>query len=463
VAENPPATQRDTRTLWFDSALLPKGWARRVRLSVEAGRITAIETEIEPEAGDERHGLGLPGLPNLHSHGFQRGMAGLTELRGPSADNFWSWRELMYRFVERLEPDDLEALTAQAYVEMLESGFTRVAEFHYLHHARDGAEYQNPGEMAVRVVAAAAATGIGLTLLPVLYCHSGFGGAPPRAEQRRFVTSPERYARLMEASRAAAGSLPDAVVGIAPHSLRAVTAGELATALSLSTQGPIHIHAAEQLQEVADCIAWSKQRPVEWLLDHAEVGVRWCLVHATHMTDPEMIGLAKSGAVAGLCPITEANLGDGIFRAREFAGARGRFGIGTDSNVLLDAAEELRLLEYSQRLTHRMRNVLTSDGDHSTGRSLFDAALRGGTQAVGTRIAGLAVGASADVVSLDLGHAALLGRQGDALLDSWIFGAGRAAIDCVWRGGRKLVVGGRHTQRGTIAARYRHALRGLLT
>ena len=453
------------KSLWFESALLPSGWAPRVRFSLAKGCIARVDIDCDPLEADERHFIALPGLPNVHSHGFQRGMAGLTELRGASADNFWSWRELMYRFVDRLQPEDLEALTAQAYVEMLESGTTRVGEFHYLHHAPDGRPYANLGEMTDRVLAAASTTGIGLTLLPVLYCHSGFGGAAPHGGQRRFINNTDQFARLLDDARPKLAKFPDSLLGVAPHSLRAVTPEQLRIAIALAGDAPLHIHAAEQTQEVDDCVAWSGERPVEWLLNHNEVAARWCLIHATHLNDTEVKRLAASHAVAGLCPMTEANLGDGIFRARDYLSAGGCLGIGSDSNVLLDVAAELRQLEYSQRLAHRARNVLACVGSDSTGRTLFDAALRGGMQALGQNRTdtGLTIGAVADIVSLDGQQPALLERQGDALLDSWIFAAGRSAVDCVWRRGSKFVVSGRHIHRATIATRFQQSLRRLLS
>ena len=285
-------------------------------------------------------------------------MSGLAERRGPGADNFWSWRETMYRFALDMTPDQVEAVAAQAYVEMLEAGFTRVGEFHYLHHAPDGRPYDDVAEMSARIVAAADATRIGLTLLPVFYAHSGFGGAPPGDAQRRFICDLDLYARLVERARGLVRTLDGADLGLAPHSLRAVTPGELEAVGALAPERPLHIHIAEQVAEVDACLAWSGARPVEWLLDHADVGPRWCLIHATHMTPDETRRLAASGAVAGLCPITEANLGDGLFNAPDFVGRGGRFGIGTDSNVQIALADELRLLEYGQRLFHRARNVL---------------------------------------------------------------------------------------------------------
>lgn len=449
-------------TFWFEAALLAGGWARDVRISLAGGRIERVAAGANPLPDDVRGGIALPGLPNLHSHAFQRAMAGLTEARGPSTDSFWSWRELMYRFVGRLEPDDVEAIAALAFLEMLEAGFTRVGEFHYLHHAPDGGAYANVAEMGERVAAAAAETGIGLTLLPVFYAHGGFGGAPPSDEQRRFVTDVEDYARLLDASRAAVAGLPDAVVGAAPHSLRAVTPSELAAVSGGA--GPVHIHIAEQVREVDDCLAWSGARPVEWLLDNAAVDARWCLVHATHMTPDETARLARSGAVAGLCPITEANLGDGLFPAPAFLEAGGAIGVGSDSNIRIDAAEELRLLEYGQRLTARARNVLAGEAGASTGAALYRRALAGGAQALGqSAAAGLSEGAAADLVTLDSGHPDLAGRSKDAILDAFVFSGGSRLVRDVWRAGRRVVADGRHHSRGPIVARYRRTLERLLS
>ncbi len=452
-------------SLWFESALLPGGWSGGVRLTVQGGHIARIDTGVAPDPGDERHRIALPGIGNLHSHAFQRGLAGLTERRGPGGDSFWTWRELMYRFVERIDPEQLEALAAFAYAEMLEGGFTHVGEFHYLHHDRDGTPYADPAELAGRVAAAAAAAGIGLTLLPTLYAHGGFGGAAPGERQKRFLNDPERFARIVEGSRAAVRSLAGASVGVAAHSLRAVTPEELAAAVRLAGSGVIHIHIAEQLREVEECRAWCGLRPIEWLLANAPVDERWCLVHATHAEPAELAGITARGAVAGLCPITESSLGDGIFPAAEFLAGGGPIGIGSDSNIRLDAAEELRTLEYSQRLALRSRNVLASGAGASTGRSLFEAALRGGARALrpgGTAGAGLAAGASCDVVTLTADHPVLIARRENELLDSWIFAGDRGLIDCVWRAGVKRVSGGRHLERAVLEARYARTLETLL-
>jgi formimidoylglutamate deiminase len=446
--------------LWFENALLPHGWARQVRIGIAGTRIAAVETGAPPLAGDERHGTALPGLCNVHSHGFQRGMAGLSERRGRPDDDFWSWRDVMYRFLDRLTPDDIAAITAQAYVEMLETGFTRVGEFHYLHNDIDGRRYADPAETACAIVAAAETSGIGLTLLPVFYAHGDFGGGAPTPGQRRFLSTADDFAALIDASRT---KLPaDAGLGIAPHSLRAVTPAELAAILPLAGDGPIHIHAAEQMREVEACVAWSGARPVEWLLDHAAIDARWCLIHATHLTDAECASLAASGAVAGLCPVTEANLGDGIFPAERYLASGGRFGVGTDSNILVDAASELRAVEYSQRLTHRRRALLADDREPSVGKRLFISALQGGAQALGVET-GLAIGAPADIVSLEMAHPAMAGADPDTVLDRWIFAARTGVVDCVWRGGRKRVEGGRHVAAHAVAQTYRRTVAGLLS
>jgi formiminoglutamate deiminase len=446
--------------LHFGAALLPDGWADDVRIGISGGTIASIERDTTVDAGDECHGIALPGLPNLHSHAFQRGIAGLAERRGQSDDSFWTWRETMYRFVDRLTPDHLRAIASQAYVEMLEGGFTRVGEFHYLHHGRDGRPFADPAEMSAAIVAAAQDSGIALTHLPVFYAHAGFGGLTPGDGQRRFLHDLDGFATLLDRLRTTLSLLPDAMLGVAPHSLRAVTPQELDALVPL-TSGPIHIHVAEQVKEVEDCLAWSGARPVEWLLANIAVDSRWCLVHATHMNDAETRGLAASGAVAGLCPITEANLGDGLFPAVQFLGAGGAYGIGSDSNVLIDAAEELRLLEYGQRLGARGRNIMAPTGE-STGGALYRAALAGGARALGAK-AGLTAGTPADFLTIDPDHPSLSGRQGDAILDGFIFAAGRSAIDGVWRRGRRLVEKGRHIHRDRIVARYRKVLAEVLT
>ena len=442
-------------TLWFAQALLPSGWRKSVRLHIAQGRVAIIETDVDPDANETRFGTALPGMPNVHSHAFQRLMAGLAEARsGPECDDFWSWRDLMYRLVAAISPDDLAAIAAMAFAEMLEGGFTRVGEFHYLHHQTDGRPFDDPAEMAVALAVAAEQTGMALTLLPVFYAHSGFGGLPPHAGQRRFINDLEGFARLHEASKRGLAGLPDASVGVAPHSLRAVTSDQLAMLVGLAPEAPLHIHIAEQAKEVEDCVAWSGRRPVEWLLSTHDVNPRWCLVHATHITTRECVDIALTGAVVGLCPITEANLGDGIFPAPALLGSAGRFGIGSDSNVRIGAAEELRTLEYGQRLTLGKRTVL-ADPDRSNGRLLFDHAVAGGHIALGSS-GGLKVGERADVV--ELSQAPVDGD--DRALDRWIFAKG--AVARVWSAGRQVVSDGRHHDRPAIVSRFDNVARRLI-
>ncbi|AAL53611.1 formimidoylglutamate deiminase [Brucella melitensis] len=439
-------------------ALLPDGWAENVRIGIAGGVICSIETGVLAGPDDERQSVVVAGMANLHSHAFQYGMAGLAERRGPSADSFWSWREIMYKFALTMTPEQAEAVALRLYVDMLEAGFTRVGEFHYLHHDCDGTPYANLSEMADRITAAATTAGMGLTLLPVFYAHSGFGGAAANEGQRRFINDPERFARLIEGCRKTLEGFEGAVLGVAPHSLRAVTPDELDSVTQLLPDAPVHIHVAEQVKEVEDCIAWSGKRPVEWLLDHQDVTARWCLIHATHMSDEETKHMAKAGAIAGLCPVTEANLGDGTFNATEFAAAGGKFGIGSDSNVLIGIGDELRQLEYSQRLYHRARNVLAAN-EKSTGRALFDGAVLGGNIAMGRPEDGLKKGASADFVSLDVER--LPHAKGDVVLDGWIF-AGRAHVCDVWVRGVKQVEGGRHRLRDEAERAFQKALGELL-
>ena len=449
-------------TFFFETAWLPAGWRRNVRVAVLDGVIREIACGAAAAPGDTRLALVVPGLPNVHSHAFQRAMAGLAERRGPSGtDDFWSWREVMYRFLGRIEPDDLEAIAAYAYADLLEAGFTCVGEFHYLHLSPQGDLYQDPAELALRHAAAADATGIGLTLLPVFYESSRFGGAPPTAGQRRFITDLETFERIVERVRAEVRPSCGRNTGIAPHSLRAVTAPHLTALLTRHPQGPVHIHAAEQVKEVEDCLAFTGMRPVEWLLKHAEVNARWCVVHATHLTPQETAGLAHSGAVAGLCPVTEANLGDGIFPAPAYREAGGRWGIGTDSHIRLDAAGELRQLEYAQRLIRRQRNVLARPDQPSTGASLLEEALRGGAQALALPVGAIATGYRADFLGLDAQHPDLAGRGPDVTIDTWLFAVGRSLIRDVIAGGRTVVENGRHKDRDRIDATYRRTLKSL--
>ncbi|HTW27956.1 MAG TPA: formimidoylglutamate deiminase [Acetobacteraceae bacterium] len=443
------------RNLYLDAALLPDGWAERVLLRCDArGRIASVTSDVPcPTDAERLAGVALPGIPNLHSHAHQRAIAGLAERAGPdAADCFWTWRDAMYRALAGIGPDELEAIATQLYVEMLRAGYTTVAEFHYLHHDHDGRRFADPAEMSHRLVAAARRAGIRLVLLPVLYAASGFDGGPPLAGQRRFALDADGYAGLLQALRQAYGDAADVTLGVAPHSLRAVPPPLLQEAVALAGEAPIHLHIAEQVREVEECRAHTGVRPVAWLLDRFAVGPRWCLVHATHMEAAETVALAETGAVAGLCPTTEANLGDGIFPAASFRAAGGRFGIGSDSHISVSPVEELRWLEYAQRLVLRRRAVLANGPDRPTGRSLVEAAIAGGAQACGFAASGLVPGAPADLLVLDPADPLLAGRRGDALLDAFVFAGNRPLVRQVVVGGRVVVRDGHHPNESAAAA-----------
>ena len=431
-----------SQALFAPHALLPDGWARDVLLTWnDAGALTDVTPQARAPLGAAvANGPLLPGLPNLHSHAFQRAFAGLSEYRSADYDSFWSWRDLMYRFALSVSPDQLEDIATHLYIEMLQAGYTAVCEFHYLHRDPAGKAYADPAEMSMRLIAAAQRAGIGLTLLPVLYQHAGFGAQPVGADQRRFVNSVDGLLEIVATLRATG-----ARIGVAPHSLRAVGPHALADLLAgADVHTPIHIHIAEQLQEVRDCVAWSGQRPVQWLLANAAVDARWCLVHATHVTPAERGALAASGAVTGLCPSTEANLGDGVFDAAAYLAAEGVWGIGSDSHASVSAAEELRLLEYTQRLAHERRNVLVGQVHGQVADHLWLGAVHGGARASGRAIAGLAVGQQADFVVLDT-RGALAGLAPEQALAGHVFAnQGRNTVRDVWVAGRSQLRDGEH-------------------
>ena len=449
--------------IWAEQALLPGGWAAGVTVTVADRRILSVAQAVQAPAGAHRVGLLLPAATNLHSHGFQRAMAGLTEARGPdSADSFWTWRRQMYAFLGRLTPEDIQAITAWAFVEMAEAGFAAVAEFHYLHHDSGGAPYADLAELSGRICAAAAQTGLGLTLLPVLYMQGGCDGRALVAGQDRFGNSPDRFARLLEGAERHATTLPgDTVVGVAPHSLRAVPPDALDWIARLRPGAPVHMHLAEQLAEVAEVQAHAGARPVEWLLANAPVDARWCLIHCTQMERAETQALAATGAVAGLCPITESSLGDGIFDGVAWAGAGGRWGIGSDSNIRIAWTEELRTLDYSQRLRDRSRAALAT-ADQSTGRVLVEGAVQGGAQAAGRDAGRIEPGRLADLVALDMSHPDMAGRRGDRALDTVIFARDDRLVRDVWSAGRHIVQAGRHIARDPVTAAYRAAMGRLM-
>ena len=451
------------QTLLFDHALLPHGWAEHVAVRIdEAGDIA--EVTIEATEGERIAGCLLPGVPNLHSHAHQRAMAGLAERSGDSDDSFWTWRQTMYHYVERIQPHHLEAIAAQLYLEMLKAGYTTVAEFQYLHHDPDGQPYHNVAEMSLRTLAAARDVGIGITNLPVLYRYGGFGAQEPAVEQRRFLNDADPFLVIVDTLLEESGEDPNVATGLALHSLRAVSKELLSEVLDgFANRGnrPIHIHIAEQAREVEDCLAWSGQRPVAWLYAHFKVDQRWCLIHATHMSASETWALASSGAVAGLCPTTEANLGDGFFNAAPFIRAKGCFGIGSDSHISISPVEELRWLEYGQRLKHLRRNVLGGGPRRSTGRHLFEHVVAGGAQACGRKIGRIEAGYRADMIVLETDHPLLYNRHDDAILDSWIFSGNAPLIREVYVGGKAVVQDGRHAQEEAISARFRQTMNEL--
>lgn len=448
-------------------ALLPNGWARDIVVRIGAdGRIASAGPAPQTPArdGQDRHRVGvlLPAPANAHSHAFQRAMAGLTERRGPDAsDSFWTWRRLMYRFLDQLTPDQVEAIAAFVQMEMLEAGYACNVEFHYLHHRPDGRPYDNLAEMAVRIASAAAATGIGLTLLPVHYQFGGLDGRPLGPGQVRFGNDLDRFVRLFEASASTLDSLPaDAGIGVAPHSLRAVAAADLPELRRLAGGRPFHMHLAEQVGEVSEVEAALGLRPVEWMLRHLPPDEGCTFIHCTQMQPHETEALARSGATAGLCPITESSLGDGIFDGVRWLAAGGSIAIGSDSNIRIALAEELRTLEYSQRLRDRSRAALAS-ADRSTGRRIFEEAARGGARAAGRDCGRIAPGLWADLLALDGTAVDLAGREGDALLDGYLFAGDDRMVADVWSAGRHVVRDGRHRDRDRITAAYRRAVRGL--
>ncbi|WP_119387987.1 formimidoylglutamate deiminase [Taklimakanibacter lacteus] len=456
------------RKLKFASALLSSGWAEDVTLTIDAhGMIEKVEAGSSDKTAKTLKGIAIPAMPNIHSHAHQRLMAGLAEVAGPGADSFWTWREVMYSFALKLGPEDLEAVAAQLYVEMLKSGSTIVGEFQYLHHQPDGSPYDEPAELSLRCLAAAEEAGIAITMLPTLYAYGGFGGQKPTEGQRRFINDETRYLKILSSLDKASKGHNLRQLGISPHSLRAVTRELLNEVIAgLDRLGrktaPIHIHVAEQTKEVDDCIAWSKgARPVQYLIDNFALSQRWCAIHATHMTADETARMAASGMIAGLCPTTEANLGDGTFPADLFLKNKGAIAIGSDSHISVSPAEDLRQLEYSQRLRDRTRNALASGPGKSTGRTLLDAALTGGAQSMAQKVGALAPGYRADIAVLDDGHPALIGRSGDSALDSWIFSGGNACMRDVFVAGEHVVQERRHIREEAIEKKFRAAVKRL--
>lgn len=448
------------QTLWAETALTPEGWQSDVSVTLDKGRIAKVTPGSAPQGS--RVGCLLPAPVNAHSHAFQRAMAGMTERRGPDPrDTFWTWRQLMFRFLDRITPAQVQAIAAFVQMEMLEAGYGTNVEFHYLHHQSGGVPYAQMSEMSNQIAAAADQSGIGLTLLPVFYQTGGLDGRALTSGQQRFGNDPDRFARLAAEARTRIGQGPaDWGFGIAPHSLRAAPADAIREVIRLAPDGPIHMHLAEQEAEVAEVLAATGQRPVDWVLNTLAPDARWHFIHCTQMTPQETEGLARSGATAVLCPLTEASLGDGIFDGVRWTNAGGTIAIGSDSNIRIALAEELRQFETSQRLRDHSRAALATP-DRSTGRRLFDAICIGGGAAAGRRTGALAVGNWADMLALDTSHPDLDGVTGDMILDSYIFAGDDRMIGDVWSAGRHMVTQGRHIHRDPIEAAYRAAVRDL--
>jgi formimidoylglutamate deiminase len=455
--------KRGTDILIFAKrALLNTGWVENLRVCIQQGSISSIIVNAKAEASDTCVDTLLPALSNLHSHSFQRAMAGMTEFRAAGRDSFWTWRELMYRFVNRITPDQMQAIAALVFMEMQEAGYAAVGEFHYVHHQAGGAPYDDIAELSNQIYAAAKATGIGLTHLPVLYTYGGAGKAALTEGQLRFGNKVDRYFKLLGRAQDGIRHLPnDARIGLAPHSLRATSPSDLEQMLAYHVTGPIHIHIAEQPKEVADIKAWLGARPVDWLLQNADVNSNWCLIHATHMVEDETIRLAQSGAVVGLCPITESNLGDGPFNGPTFLNAGGAFGVGSDSNINISLTEELRTLEYSQRLRDVSRNVMVV-GEGSVGTTIYSGAARGGALALGRNAGGIAEGKLADLVAIDSNAVALCALKSEQLLDGLVFAAHDNVVTDVWSAGRHAVQNGKHIDRERILKNYRIAITTLI-
>lgn len=455
-------------TLNIETALLADGWSDRVSIDIEAGVIADIrvaESNTDSEPIPYQPGCLLPGMSNLHSHAHQRAMAGLAEKSGDSADSFWTWRKQMYRFLDRMQPEHLEKIASQLYLEMLQAGYTRVAEFQYLHHQADGSAYQDRAEMSKRCIEAAHSVGLGMTCLPVHYQFGGFGEQPIAEQQRRFYNEADGLLTIIGKLKADYKDQNTTVIGLAAHSLRASSQPNIAELLSgISQHGaqqPIHIHIAEQKSEVSDCLDWSGARPVEYLFDQFEVDQQWCLIHATHLTQEESDSIARSGAVVGLCPTTEANLGDGLFPAKRFLDAGGCFGIGSDSHISVSVVEELRWLEYGQRLNTGDRNHLSGGSNSSTGRRLFDMAVQSGARACASNAGVIEIGRPADFIVLDTEHPLLACRQGDDLLDSWIFSGNQNLVRDVYVAGEQVICDGRHVKQQQIAEGFIQTLKQL--
>ncbi|MBL4631835.1 MAG: formimidoylglutamate deiminase [Paraglaciecola sp.] len=441
------STAAPTQTYFAAKALLSSGWANNVLFTVKNGFFEHVQQEQQANQNCiVLSGPVLPSIANLHSHAFQRVMAGAAEVSINPLDSFWSWRDLMYKVVQKLTPHEARVIATQLYIDMLKAGYTQVGEFHYLHHGVGGKKYDEHGEMSNQIIAAANDSGIGLTLLPVLYSHSGFGGQTPHAGQARFIHSTDSYLALYQACETKLANHRTHKLGICFHSLRAVTTSQIDIVLQeLNANVPIHMHISEQQKEVQDCVDYSGKRPVQWL--HNEVGLsqRWCLVHATHLDDNELAAITANGAVAGLCPTTEANLGDGVFPAVDFEQANGRWGIGSDSQVSLSIVEELRTLEYGQRLRDQKRNRLYRTEQTSVGDNLYQQALLGGNQACDVSL-GIAEGNRADFIVLDHLNPFIAASKAKDVLNRWLFASNENLVRDVFVAGQQRIKDFQHAK-----------------
>ncbi len=455
-------------TLFASAALLPDGWADNVLIEVDKdGWIVGVDAfkALQSSENDAEYVTGplVPGFPNAHSHAFQRAMAGLTERASGRKDTFWNWRETMYRFLSFIGPEDMEVLAAQAYVEMLKAGYTSVAEFHYIHHDLDGRPYAERALMSRHVIQAALETGMAITHLPALYAYGGFGEKSPAEGQKRFLNTVPQMMRVVEELHGEYRTTPQVTVGFAHHSLRAVSPEMLREATRevrrLLPEAPIHIHAAEQMAEVEGCLEWSGKRPVEWLLEKGDMDDRWCLIHCTHLAEGEISALAQSKAVVGLCPTTEANLGDGIFPLTQYFEAGGDFAIGSDSHITINPMEELRWLEYAQRLLRHERTILKTPEIPSVGATLCEKVLTGGARALGRRTGRIEIGHRADFLVLDPDLPAMTGKLRDHILDTAIFALSENPVKDVMAGGKWVVRNRRHRREDHILDKYRRILK----
>ena len=432
--------------LFAERILLSSGWQTEQTLTIEDGVITSIESGYTGDA--EKVGVVIPGMVNCHSHAFQRAFAGFSEQGSEGKDSFWTWRSIMYKFIDQLNVKDAQTIATQLYIEMLKMGYTRVAEFHYLHHEINGDNHTELAEMAKAIFKASQQSGIGLTLLPVLYRFSGFGPLPANNGQKRFINSVEQFNQLVSDCFVLSEGYENSNVGIAPHSLRAVDKSSLEKAVKhvrgLDNKAPVHIHIAEQQKEVDDCLAHYGQRPVEWLLNNAELDEQWCLIHATHINEQERQGIIASRAIAGICPTTEANLGDGIFPTTEFLAENGTIAIGSDSHISVNPVEELRWLEYAQRLIKQQRAILATENEASVGRNLWQQAALGGAQSTNSNTGELAIGKQADLLVLNSDKVALFAHDDQHILDSMIFASQQNMITDVMVNGHWVIKCGEH-------------------